>query len=87
MDFGARQPIGTSEARDEPPRETGKRWGQLRKTALARDVALVIALKVTLVFALYVLLIRSAPHPAQDPESTASAITGSRSVVEHEVSR
>lgn len=53
----------------------------------ARDIALLLVLKVALVLALYVFLIRPALHPAHDPLATAAAVVGAAPMPYKELSR
>jgi hypothetical protein len=53
-------------------------WSRRRfgNALLARDLVLVLLLKVALVAALYLFLLRPAMHPAHDPAATAAAVAG-----------
>jgi uncharacterized membrane protein len=47
-----------------------------RGSRFARDLTLVVVLKVVLIAALYVFLLRPTLRPAQDPAATAAAVAG-----------
>ena len=55
---------------------TKRRWWRSTERSLGRDIALAVALKIVLVAALYLLLIRPAFHPASDAHATAAAVAG-----------
>lgn len=63
------------------------RWRRLTASVFGRDIAFVLVLKVALIVALYLFLLRPALHPAQDPEATAAAVAGTANVTAHEVQR
>jgi hypothetical protein len=52
---------------------------------LARDLVLALSLKVALVLALYLFLVRPVMHPDRDPVATAAAVAGSATPQAEEV--
>jgi hypothetical protein len=58
------------------PSTTQFLWQRLKGNVLARDFAIVLVLKVVLIFALYWFLFRPAMHPAHGPDATAAAVAG-----------
>jgi hypothetical protein len=55
---------------------TKQKWWQAMRTALARDVAVAMAIKIVLLAALFVLFARPAFRPASDAAATAAAVAG-----------
>ena len=62
-------------------------WQRLTGSLFGKDLALVVALKVALVAALYLFLFRPAVHPSQDPVATAAAVVGTTTTPANEVNR
>jgi hypothetical protein len=52
------------------------RWQRLAGNPFGRDLAFVLVLKVALLAALWVFLVRPALHPRHDPAATAAAVAG-----------
>jgi hypothetical protein len=62
-------------------------WQRLTGSLIGRDLTLAVALKVTLIAALYLFLFRAALHPSQDPTATAAAVAGTTTAPVGEVNR